>query len=322
VGIGGGLSFSGQRVLVEGDGFVNNLASYDAFSPGVFFDESALQPFALSLSRFEVVYDLNNPANIGQPIDFIASVSVKGENLDLDSEIKVNYPLEVPGASVYLTGNGFAPVITVRDQSGNVAFSGPVVFLPQDSNNTSLGVIKVPDASPEQLGFVAFFYPTAEKLESGAYTSIYPDPLNPVLTMNLYTGDLGLDQGIPRNVYALDTTNMREVASRTAANPPLFLEVGDTVQLPENLGSVTFDGLKRYASLDIAYNPGGIWILTFALLALASVTVSLLVPRRRIWVKLTDEKIEVAALARSEDPKLGEVIAEFVEALEKEMAKS
>jgi cytochrome c biogenesis protein len=74
--------------------------------------------------------------------------------------------------------------------------------------------------------------------------------------------------------------------------------------------------------LDIAYNPGGIWILTFALLALASVTVSLLVPRRRIWVKLTDEKIEVAALARSEDPKLGEVIAEFVEALEKEMAKS
>ena len=322
VGIGGGLSFSGQRVLVEGDGFVNNLASYDAFSPGVFFDESALQPFALSLSRLEVVYDLNNPANIGQPIDFIASVSVKGENLDLDSEIKVNYPLEVPGASVYLTGNGFAPVITVRDQSGNVAFSGPVVFLPQDSNNTSLGVIKVPDASPEQLGFVAFFYPTAEKLESGAYTSIYPDPLNPVLTMNLYTGDLGLDQGIPRNVYALDTTNMREVASRTAANPPLFLEVGDTVELPENLGSVTFDGLKRYASLDIAYNPGGIWILTFALLALASVSVSLLVPRRRIWVKLTDEKIEVAALARSEDPKLGEVIAEFVEALEKEMAKS
>lgn len=322
VGVGGGLSFSGQRVLVEGDSFANNLSSYDAFSPGIFFDESAMQPFAISLSKFEVIYDLQNPANIGQPIDFIASVQVTKNKQSENREIRVNYPLEVPGASVYLTGNGFAPVVTVRDGEGNIAFAGPVVFLPQDANNTSLGVIKVPDAVPEQLGFIAFFYPTAEQLDSGAYTSIYPDPLNPVLTMNLYKGDLGLNDGVPRNVYALDTTNMTEVASRTAANPPLFLEVGDTVKLPENLGSVTFEGLRRYASLDIAYNPGGIWILGFALLALVSVTVSLLVPRRRIWVKLTDEKIEVAALARSEDPKLGEVLTEFVEALEKEMAKS
>jgi cytochrome c biogenesis protein len=322
VGIGGGLSFSGQRVLVEGDGFVNNLASYDAFSPGIFFDETSMDPFALKLDKFEVVYDLNNPANIGQPIDFIATVSVTSNEQVKQSEIRVNYPLEVPGASVYLTGNGFAPVVTVRDGSGNVAFSGPVVFLPQDGNNTSLGVIKVPDATPEQLGFIAFFYPTAEQLESGAYTSIYPDPLNPILTMNLYTGDLGLDSGVPRNVYALDTTNMTEVASRNAENPPLLLEIGDTVQLPENLGSVSFDGLRRYASLDIAYNPAGAWILIFALISLGSVTISLLVPRRRIWVKLLDEKIEIAALARSEDPKLKEIVDEFALELEKEMAKS
>jgi cytochrome c biogenesis protein len=59
---------------------------------------------------------------------------------------------------------------------------------------------------PEQVGIIAFFYPTAEQLESGAYTSIYPDPFIPLMTMNVYTGDLGLDDGIPRNVYALDTT--------------------------------------------------------------------------------------------------------------------
>jgi cytochrome c biogenesis protein len=281
-----------------------------------------MDPFALKLDKFQVVYDLNNPANIGQPIDFIATVSVTSQEQVKQSEIRVNYPLEVPGASVYLTGNGFAPVVTVRDGSGNVAFSGPVVFLPQDGNNTSLGVIKVPDAAPEQLGFIAFFYPTAEQLESGAYTSIYPDPLNPILTMNLYTGDLGLDSGVPRNVYALDTTNMTEVASRNAENPPLLLEIGDTVQLPENLGSVSFDGLRRYASLDIAYNPAGLWILIFALVCLGSVTISLLVPRRRIWVKLLDEKIEIAALARSEDPKLKEIVDEFALELEKEMAKS
>ena len=49
VGFGGGFSFSGQRVLVEGDTFVNNLASYDSFSPGALFNEGQLEPFSLTL---------------------------------------------------------------------------------------------------------------------------------------------------------------------------------------------------------------------------------------------------------------------------------
>ena len=204
VGVGGGFSFSGQRVLVEGDTFVNNLASYDAFSPGPLFFENELQPFSMTLEDFEVVYDLRNPANLGQPVDFVANVTLDNGLSSANSDIRVNFPLEAPGANVFLTGNGFAPVITLYDGVGNIAFSGPVVFLPQDSNMTSLGVIKAPDALPEQIGIIAFFYPTAQQLESGAYASIYPDPIDPLLTMNVYLGDLGLDAGIPRNVYALD----------------------------------------------------------------------------------------------------------------------
>ena len=317
VGVGGGLSFSGQRVLVEGDTFVNNLASYDSFSPGPFFDENNLQPFDVKLENFEVTYDLQNLSNRGQPIDFAATVTALGQT----SVIKVNSPLEAPGANIYLTGNGFAPVVTVRDGEGNIAFSGPVVYLPQDSKMTSLGVIKVPDANPEQLGFISFFYPTAEKLESGAYTSIYPDPFVPLLTMNLYTGDLGLDNGVPKNVFALDTSNLKEVASRKAANPPLELEPGDLVQLPDGLGSVSFDGLLRYASLDVAYNPGGIWVLGFALLALVSLALSLLIPRRRVWFKFVDGQIEAAALARNDDPGLEDFLQRLVLDIEKEIEK-
>lgn len=308
VGVGGGLSFSGQRVLVEGDSFVNNLASYDYFSPGPFFDESQLEPFSVKLDDFEVLYDLKNPNNLGQPIDFIASVTSNGKQ----SEVRVNYPLEAPGASIYLTGNGFAPVITVFDGEGNIAYSGPNVFLPQDGNMTSLGVIKVPDALPEQIGMIAFFYPTAEQLESGAYTSIYPDPIDPLMTMNVYTGDLGLDEGIPKNVFALDTSELEVVASRDGPNPPLQLRIGETVDLPNGLGKVRFDGLLRFASLDVAYNPGGIWVLFFAMLALFSMGLSLMTPRRRIWVRRNgDGTIELAALARSDDPRLEEVLIEI-----------
>ena len=308
VGVGGGLSFSGQRVLVVGDSFVNNLASYDSFSPGTFFNESQLEPFSVKLEDFQVLYDLQNPNNLGQPIDFIATVTSEGKR----SEVRVNYPLEAPGASIYLTGNGFAPVITVFDGEGNIAFSGPSVFLPQDSNMTSLGVIKVPDALPKQVGIIAFFYPTAEQLESGAYTSIYPDPIDPLLTMNVYTGDLGLDQGIPKNVFALDTTDLEVVASRDGPNDPIQLRIGESVDLPNQLGTVRFDGLLRFASLDVAYNPGGIWVLFFAMLSLFSMGISLMTPRRRIWVRRNEDgTIELAALARSDDPRLEEVLIEI-----------
>jgi cytochrome c biogenesis protein len=261
------------------------------------------------LDNFEVVYDLNNPNNLGQPVDFIADVTSN----NVSSQIKVNYPLSAPGANLYLTGNGFAPVITITDGEGNVAYAGPTIYLAQDSNMTSLGVIKVPDALPEQIGIISFFYPTADQLESGAYTSIYPDPIDPLLTMNVYTGDLGLDAGIPRNVFALDIENLEEVATRTGPYPPLELRIGESVALPNGLGEVRFDGLLRYASLDVAHNPGGVWVLFFALLALFSLGLSLLVPRRRVWVReLSDGTIEFAALARGDDPRLEEVLDELV----------
>jgi len=311
VGVGGGFSFSGQRVLVEGDTFVNNLASYDAFSPGPLFYENELQPFSMTLEDFEVVYDLRNPANLGQPIDFIASVTLDDGESESNSDIRVNFPLEAPGANVFLTGNGFAPVITLYDGVGNIAFSGPVVFLPQDSNMTSLGVIKAPDALPEQIGIIAFFYPTAEELASGAYTSIYPDPIDPLLTMNVYLGDLGLDAGIPRNVYALDITNMELIAGRNGPSPAIELRVGQTAELPGGAGSISFDGLKRFASLDVAYNPGGLWILIFAFIALIAIVFSLSVRRRRVWVRQADGKIEYAALARGDDDGLDELIEDL-----------
>ena len=72
----------------------------------------------------------------------------------------MNHPLKVDGVKVFLLGNGYAPVFTVRDKAGEVVSRGPVPFLPRDGNNTSTGVVKVPGTSP-QLGFDGLFLPTA-----------------------------------------------------------------------------------------------------------------------------------------------------------------
>lgn len=321
VGVGGGQSFSGQRVLVEGETFVNNLAGYDSLSPGTFFSAEQLVPFSLTLDRFEAdfYYDKENLESKGSPTDFRAFVTAKVgiDGKPVEAKIRVNEPLELPGAKVYLTGNGYAPVITIRDAEGKVSFSGPTPYLPQDANYTSLGVIKVPDAKPEQFGIVSFFYPTVGELSSGALTSLFPQAALPLLTMNVYVGDLGLDGGDPKNVFALDTHGLKQVAGGKSGNKGLQLEVGQTLALPNQMGTVTFEGIKRFASLDVSYNPGGGWVLLFALLALAGVTLSLLVPRRRVWIRKTENGFEIAALARGDDPTLEKVITEIGKALKK-----
>src|SRR5690606_22108598 len=124
-----------------------------------------------------------------------------------EETIRVNHPLRVHGSPVYLLTNGYAPKLTVKNSAGETVFQESVPFIPQDTNLTSIGVVKVLDglttASGEatQLGLRGFFYPTQTTLESGAYTSNYPDLENPVLTLDAFVGDLGVNDGVAQSVY-------------------------------------------------------------------------------------------------------------------------
>jgi cytochrome c biogenesis protein len=155
VAIGGSFGYSGQRVVVEGQKFVNVLGDYDSFNPGRFFESDVLAPFRVSLDKFVATYELENTAAIGQPIDYSAHVSTSQPgHPDGEDNIKVNEPLDIGGTQVFLLGNGYAPTITVRDPDGDVVWTDSVPFLPQDTQLTSLGVIKVPDGLAEQVGMI------------------------------------------------------------------------------------------------------------------------------------------------------------------------
>ena len=338
VGIGGGFGFSGQRVVVEGQSFVNTLAAYDSFNPGRFFDDARLDPYRLSLEELDAVYETQNQEAIGQPIDFTARVTVQAQGGEpSEGVVKVNEPLRVHGTDVYLLGNGYAPTITVRDPDGNVVFTDSVPFLPQDANLTSIGVVKVPDGLADQLGMVGFFYPTQTTLPSGAYTSSYPDLVYPVLTLNVYQGDLGIDAGTPTSVYTLDPSTMEQLTGGSTGVDSLELMPGDTVDLPNGLGTITFEdvsaetggdpdaadddyahSVSRFASFDIHNDPSQGWVLVFAVLIVGGLLLSLFVPRRRMWVKAARRPdgtvvLEYAGLARGEDPGLEDAVAAFAD---------
>ena len=105
------------------------------------------------------------------------------------------------------------------------------------------------------------------------------------------------------------------MAGRQAPTPGIVLLEGESKELPNGLGSVSFDGVKQFASLDIAYYPGQIWVLIFSLLSLLGVMMTLLTPRRRLWVKKSTSSFEVAGLSRRDDPRLEEVVRELTKAI-------
>ncbi|WP_156138702.1 cytochrome c biogenesis protein ResB [Microbacterium mangrovi] len=322
VGLGGGFTYTGQRVIVQGTTFVNSVGTdYSSFNPGRFVDPDSLTPYTLKLDKFDVTYVPFGQKDAGQAGDFAAHLTTQlpGQSAQTGT-VRVNHPLQIAGDDVYLLGNGYAPTITVRNAKGEVVFHDTVPFLPQDNNMTSIGVVKVADGLPEQLGFVGFFYPTQVKLGSGAFSSAYPNLLNPVLTLNVYGGDLGINNGIPRSVYALDPTGMTQLTGGKTGVKSIELSPGQTTQLPKGYGTITFENdspagakdqsqaVKRFVSLSIHHDAAGPWALAFAVLAIAGLLLALFVPRRRMWVKATPAgdglRIEYAALARGEDPTL------------------
>ncbi|WP_396653739.1 cytochrome c biogenesis protein ResB [Microbacterium sp. ARD31] len=328
VGIGGGLTYTGQSVIIEGRTFVNAMLDYSSFNPGRFVDEEELEPYALTLDEFSVSYVPLGQQGAGQAGDFVAHLTTQraGEQPQ-QGEVRVNHPLELAGDRIYLMGNGYAPTITIRDPEGEVVFSESVPFLPQDSNMTSLGVVKVPDGLADQLGIVGFFYPTQAQLTTGAFTSSYPDLILPVLSLDVYSGDLGIDDGTPRSVYTLDPTGMTRLSGGDTDVDSLQLAPGDTLDLPGGFGTITFedespegaqgyeDAVKRYVSLSIHRDAAAVWVLVFAMLATAGLLAALFVPRRRMWVKATAHgnavRIEYAGLARGEDPTLDDAVEQF-----------
>ena len=103
--------------------------------------------------------------------------------------------------------------------------------------------------------------------------------------MFVYAGDLGLDEGVGVNAYSLDIDDLTQLAGGDADEPALELTEGETVDLPDGLGTIEFEGLRRFISVDIHHDPTPGWALLFAVLILGGLLVSLFVPRRRMWVK-------------------------------------
>jgi cytochrome c biogenesis protein len=305
VAIGSLFGFRGTSVVVVGQGFSNNLTQYDDFSAGASFSDSDLTPFSVTVKDFQVKFETGSVQR-GAARLFKADVEVtdrpgaKPRTVSLE----VNKPLRIGGTTVHLIGHGYAPLVTIKDGDGNVAFSGPVVFLPQDGNFSSAGAIKAPDARPERLAFEGFFLPTAILDAQGPH-SVFPDALNPALFVNAWYGPPKVETGVPENVYSLDTRGLTRFTEADGAPLRIALQPGDGVKLPNGKGSIQLDGWTRWVKLQVGDTPGVPISLAAIGFAVAGLCLSLFVRPRRVWIRVRTpgpgpSVVEVGGLDRAD----------------------
>ena len=324
VAVGHLFGWRGDRILVEGKSFSNTISGYDTFDPGPWVDIEGLSPFTVAVDKLDVVFEEHSGgAQLGAARDFTAytRTQTSPDAPEVKATLKVNGPLKFGRASVFLLGNGYAPVITVRDANGQVLLHEATPFLPQDANYKSVGAVKVSAASPKQLGFFGFFLPSEFIDQNAGPSSFFPGLKNPALALGVYEGEL-YPQGRPQSVYTLSTEKMTQLADGTGANAQplrLLIKPGQTIQLPGGRGSITLDSVDRWAGLSIRYDPGKELALAGAFAALAGLIASLVIRRRRVFVRVRSSEalgrrtvVSVGGLAKSEDPGLGAVIEDLL----------
>ena len=303
VSLGSLFGMRGDAIVNVGERFINTPTTYDSLSFGKLFNEKTLPPFSIEVDKFVGKYDPVTNA----PLDYTMWVTVKsGPDATPENKVvKVNSPLTFGSTRVYLQANGYSPIVTVRDAAGNVGYQGPVPFLPQDSNLSSTGAIKVPDVTP-QLGFVGSFFPTIGRANEGGGISVFPEALDPRLFLAAWTGDLGLDNGRPQSVYRINTDVMKKIGLKS-------LSPGETYSFDE--GSITFETYVPWVNLQVVRDPGKSYALVGGIVAILGLLASLFTRRRRIWVSVNKKNVEVAGLAKNAAPGLELEIAQLAKAL-------
>ena len=303
VALGGLFGYKADRLLVQGDSFADTASALDEFHPGRFVTAADLGPFSITLNRFNASYISSGPQR-GQPSAFDAQVSYTEQPgwPVRTGHLAVNSPLSIDGAKVYLIGHGYAPEFRVTDAHGHVVYDQKTPFISGTSGNfLSEGVVKVPDAQPDQLGFTGVFVPTAVDV-GGTLESVFPAADNPVVSLIAYAGNLGMNAGAPQSVYQLDTGGMR----RLTASPQVLLP-GQSLKLPGGRGTITFTGVVPWVSLAITHDPGQLPALICGMAALGGLLLSFMIRRRRVFVRARTAPgsdrgttVQVGGLARTD----------------------
>ena len=323
------FSYEGNVIVVAdgGPGFCSaSPAAFDSFRAGNTVDGTSLHPICLRVNDFQADY-----LPSGQAVSFAADVDYQaGADLTSDTwrpyRLEVNHPLRVGGDRIYLQGHGYAPTFTVTFPDGQTR-TQTLQWRPDDQiTMLSSGAMRFdppagtyPDADERrknQIAIQGLFAPT-ELLDGTLLSSSFPAPNDPAVAIDIYKGDAGLDTGRPQSLFTLDPRLIGQ--GRLTKMARVNLGVGESTSLDDGT-VVRFDGAVPFINVQVSHDPAQIWVLVFALTMMAGLLVSLVVRRRRIWIRIAPGgpgtvSVELGGLARTDNSGWGDEFERLTERL-------
>ncbi|MDR3661702.1 MAG: cytochrome c biogenesis protein ResB [Mycobacterium sp.] len=320
VAFGKMFGYEGNVIVIAdgGPGFCSaSPAAFDSFRAGNVVDGTALHPTCLQVHSFDARY-----LPSGQATSFAANIDYQ-DGADLVSgtwrpyRLEVNHPLRIGGERIYLQGHGYAPTFTVTFPNGQTRTS-TVQWKPETPLTLlSSGVVRVdppggsyPDdreRRKHQIAIQGLFAPTAE-LDGKLLSSSFPALNSPAVAIDIYRGDTGLDSGRPQSLFALDPRLVDE--KRLIKQARVNLTVGEQTKLDDGT-VVRFDGAVPFINIQVSHDPAQVWVLEFALTMMGGLLVSLVVRRRRVWIRIAPAapgsvNVELGGLARTDNSGWGD----------------
>ncbi|MFD6350654.1 cytochrome c biogenesis protein ResB [Nocardia tengchongensis] len=318
IAIGKLFGYEGNVVVLANDGpgfCTTSPAVFDSFKAGNVNDGTGLTPMCVRVKDFKADYLKN-----GQAAMFTSNIQYQtGSDLAdgkwNDTTIQVNHPLRVAGDRVYLQGHGFAPKFTVTFPNGQTRTEA-IQWKPDDGTTfLSSGVLRIDppggmypnedERRKHQVAIQGLFAPTA-LMHGQLLTSRYPAMTDPAVAIDIYQGDTGLDTGRAQSLFSLDPEMIKQ--GRLVKAQRVNLKPGEASTLADGT-KVTFDGAEEFVNLQVSHDPAQQWVLVSALTMMAGLLVSLLVKRRRIWLRVYPDTatdgvrrtvVEMGGLARTD----------------------
>ncbi|WP_433659807.1 cytochrome c biogenesis protein ResB [Nocardia sp. CA-128927] len=295
IAVGKLFGYEGNVIVIanNGPGFcTTSPAVFDSFKAGNVNDGTGMAPICVRVKDFKADYLENGQAEMfTSNIEYQSGADLQN-NTWRSTRIQVNHPLRVAGDRIYLQGHGFAPTFTVTFPNGQTR-TETLQWRPDDARTfLSSGVLRIDppggmyatdeERRKNQIAIEGLFAPTA-LFHGSLMSSSYPKMNDPAVAVDIYRGDTGLDTGKPQSLFALDPELVKQ--GRLSKEARVNLRPGESTSLP-NGTKVTFDGAQEFANLQVSHDPAQQWVLVSAVTMMLGLLVSLLVKRRRIWVRV------------------------------------